>query len=73
MLPDSLISLSLVGLDEIVLNLLVGPAEQPSQVLFETKGFRGVALDEFIGIEGFLLVYVAIRIIEGILGLAKVN
>lgn len=39
LLLDSLISFSLVSLDEIVLNLLVGPAEHPSQVLLETKGF----------------------------------
>lgn len=73
LLLDGLISLSLVDPDEIVLNLLVAPAEHPSQVLLETKHFRGVSLNEFVRVKSFLLVYITIRIVESVLTLAEVD
>lgn len=73
LLLDGLICLCLVGFDEIVLNLLVGSAEHPSQVFLETKHFCRIALDELSGVERFLLVYVAVGVVEGVVAFAEVS
>lgn len=73
MLLDGFVCLCFVDPDEIVLNLLVGPAEQPSQVLLEAEHFAGIALDESSGDDHFLLIDVAVGIIEGVLTFAEVN
>ena len=73
LLLDGFVGLRLVGPDEVVLNLLVGPAEEPSQVLLEAKRFGAVALDEPGGVERFLLINVAIGVVKTVLALAEVE